>query len=281
MKPNEFFSIGEFSKITGLTVKTLRFYHEQNLLLPSMVDDQTGYRYYDAGKIDQARTIACLRELEFPLQEIAEILSNCRDESDILEYLQRHKKNLAAKAEHYKQVEARLDHIVRQQREARVAMKNSTFEVEEKNVDSMRMAGVRLTGRYSDCGQGFSKIGRKLGRYISGPCFLLHYDSEYKENDANFEACFPLRSGANIDAATGNTAGIDVRELPGGRCVALLHKGPYDELGRSYEKILKYIKSKGYNIEMPTREVYLKGPGMIFKGNPKKYLTEIQMLIQP
>ena len=38
------FSIGEFSKITGLTVKTLRYYHEEGVLVPSHVDGQTGYR---------------------------------------------------------------------------------------------------------------------------------------------------------------------------------------------------------------------------------------------
>jgi len=41
------FSIGEFSKITGWTVKTLRFYHEQGVLAPSYIDEETGYRYYD------------------------------------------------------------------------------------------------------------------------------------------------------------------------------------------------------------------------------------------
>ena len=70
-----------------------------------------------------------------------------------------------------------------------------------------------------------------------------------------------------------------MRELPGGPCVALLHQGPYEELGRSYAKILQYIKDEGFEIIRPTREVYLKGPGIIFRGNPKKYLTEIQMLI--
>ena len=74
--------------------------------------------------------------------------------------------------------------------------------------------------------------------------------------------------------------GISVRELPGGRCLALLHKGPYEELSRTYAKIMAYVKEKGCNIVMPTREVYLKGPGMIFRGNPKKYLTEIQMLVK-
>ena len=73
--------------------------------------------------------------------------------------------------------------------------------------------------------------------------------------------------------------GVAVHELPGGRCVSLLHKGPYEQLGRSYAKVMQYVKDKGYGVAMPTREIYLKGPGMIFRGNPKNYLTEIQMLV--
>ena len=152
-------------------------------------------------------------------------------------------------------------------------MKVSTFEVEEKSVDSMLVAGMRMKGKYSDCGRGFAQIGRQFGRHICGKAFLLHYDTEYKEEDADFEACMPVRKST----ADG---GISVRELPGGRCVALLHRGPYDELGQSYAKILAYAKDRGYEIETPTREVYIKGPGMIFKGNPKNYLTEIQLLIK-
>ena len=83
----------------------------------------------------------------------------------------------------------------------------------------------------------------------------------------------PIRKGAAVD-------GISVRELPAGRCVSLVHRGPWDELGRSYAKVLSSVKDHGYAIECPTREVYLKGPGMIFRGNPKKYLTEIQFLIK-
>jgi DNA-binding transcriptional MerR regulator len=270
------FSIGEFSQITGLTVKTLRFYHEQELLEPSCIDDQTGYRYYDAGKIETARIIAALRELEFSLAEISEILAHAKSDGDLLAHLESHKHQLAAKATHYRQLESRLDQIISHQRQARIVMKNVSTEVEEQIVDSIFIAAVRMTGRYSDCGQGFSQIGRRYGRYICGPCLMLHYDSEYKEIDANFEACMPVRS----EAAAKNVDGISLRELPGGKCVTLLHRGPYDQLSRSYEKILTYTKSKNYEILMPTREVYLKGPGMIFKGNPKKYLTEIQMLIK-
>ena len=154
-----------------------------------------------------------------------------------------------------------------------MAMKNSTFEVEEKVLDTMLIAGIRMKGKYSDCGKGFAQISKSFGRYICGNPLCLHYDGEYRQDDANFEACMPIRKGKEIE-------GISVRQLPSGRCVSLLHKGPYDESGRSYAKILEYVKAKGYEIILPTREVYLKGPGIILKGNPKNYLTEIQLLIR-
>jgi DNA-binding transcriptional MerR regulator len=47
--------IGEFSKVTGLSVKTLRFYHEKGILVPSSVDEATGYRFYDSSKVEKAR----------------------------------------------------------------------------------------------------------------------------------------------------------------------------------------------------------------------------------
>ena len=83
----------------------------------------------------------------------------------------------------------------------------------------------------------------------------------------------PVKGGQSKD-------GIEVRELPGGRCVSLLHKGPYEQLSRSYEQALAYVKQHGHKLVAPCREVYLKGPGIFFKGNPKTYLTELQLMIE-
>ena len=151
---------------------------------------------------------------------------------------------------------------------------NATFQVEEKTLDSIRIAGVRMKGKYCDCGKGFAKLGRAVGRFTNGKPMNLYYDGEYREDDADFEPCFPVKPAAK------QSPGISIRDLPGGKCVALLHQGPYDELGRSYEKLFAYIDQHGYTTRLPSREVYLKGPGMIFRGNPKKYLTEIQILLE-
>ncbi|MFO0845823.1 MAG: MerR family transcriptional regulator [Gemmataceae bacterium] len=267
------FTIGEFSKVTGLPVKTLRFYHEKGLLTPAHVEAQTGYRYYGGRQVEKARVVTALRGLEFSLEQIAEILTSYDDEADLLDFLERQRQLLAEKVDRYQAVLGSLAKVITNEREARQAMQNSSFEVQEKTLDTLLVAGVRMRGRYGDCGQGFGAIGKAMGRHVSGKAFLLHYDAEYREEDADFEACLPVRKAKAAP-------GVSVRELPGGRCVSLLHKGPYEELGRSYARVLEYVKEKGYEVVLPTREVYLKGPGMIFKGNPKNYLTEIQMLIK-
>jgi DNA-binding transcriptional MerR regulator/effector-binding domain-containing protein len=267
------FSIGEFSTITGLTVKTLRFYQEEGVLIPSCVDDQTGYRYYDAGKVEIARVIAQLRKLEFPLAAIAEILRECDDDNDLLAQLESRRAGIADKLRQYKETKGTLDQIISAIQKTRSAMSDASLQVTEKTLEPMLIAGVRMRGKYSECGQGFRQVGRMFGRHICGPPMMLIYDTEFKENDADFEACMPVRKGES-------TGEVQVRELPGGRCVSVLHKGPYDECGRSYERLLTFIKEKGYETTTPCREVYIKGPGMIFKGNPKNYLTEIQMMVR-
>jgi DNA-binding transcriptional MerR regulator/effector-binding domain-containing protein len=266
------FSIGDFSKITGLTVKTLRFYHEQGLLEPSAVDGQTGYRYYDRSKIETARIITCLRDLDFTLEEIGGILNSAGDDADLRGIMQRQKALLDSRIKRSRAIARSIGKFLAHDEEMRRIMAQASFEIEQKTIEPFRVAGIRTKGRYADCGASFGRIARRVGRYICGKPMLLHYDAEFRENDADFEACIPVRAGASADP-------ISIREIAGGPCVALLHQGPYEELGRSYARILEFIRARRLEVVMPTREIYHKGPGMIFRGNPKNYLTEIQILV--
>jgi DNA-binding transcriptional MerR regulator/effector-binding domain-containing protein len=267
------FSIGEFSKITGLTVKTLRFYHEQGLLHPSTVDEQTGYRYYDRSKIETARVITLLRGLDISLEEIREILRGAGDDADLRDVMERQRSAIEGKIRRYRAIVRSVDRFLEQDNEARCLMARASFQVEEKIAEPILIAGIRTKGRYSDCGEAFARIGKRFGRSINGKPLLVLFDFEYREDDADFATCMPIRSGTPVD-------GISVQELSGGDCVALLHKGPSEQLGRSYARLLEYTQEKGFEVVLPTREIYHKGPGMIFRGNPKNYLTEIQMLIK-
>jgi len=267
------YTIGEFSMITVLTVKALRHYHEIGLLVPGYVDPESGYRYYTQANIEKARAIRFLRDLTFSLEEIKEVLQDCRDDADAVDYLQKKRSAIETQVEKLKTISKDINHLIQVEREAAAMVKESQFDIEEKKVGPIQIASIRWKGSYPETGKYIGQVGRKAGRKISGPPFNLYYDEEYKETDADVESCFPVRDGEGLK-------GVEVKTLPGGKCVSLVHQGPYEQIGRSYAKVTDYIKDKRYKAATPSREIYLKGPGMIFKGNPKNYLTEIQVFIE-
>jgi DNA-binding transcriptional MerR regulator len=67
--------IGEFARRSRLSLKALRLYDERGVLVPSRVDQASGYRYYDTAQLDKARLVVMLRELQLPLTAIKELLA--------------------------------------------------------------------------------------------------------------------------------------------------------------------------------------------------------------
>jgi DNA-binding transcriptional MerR regulator len=68
-------SIGEFSQIAHLSVKTLWHYHDAGLLEPAQVGPRSGYRYYAATQIPTAQVIRRLRDLEMPIRQVRDVLA--------------------------------------------------------------------------------------------------------------------------------------------------------------------------------------------------------------
>lgn len=264
-------TIGEFSVITKLSVKTLRFYHEQGLLVPDYVDEESSYRYYRNASVEKAETIAFLRGLDFSIAEIADILQNYSEDIDIVKVLVKRRECINEKVARYNEALDRIELFIKTTREFNMNEANRT--VLEKTIDDMIFAGYRFKGKYQDMGKAFSIAGRATGRLISGPAMSLDHDGEYVENDADIEAGFPV--SRNI-----KKKGVESRMLKGGRAVTIMHYGPYETLGRSYTEVFGHINERKYKILVPCRVIYHKGPGMIFRGNPEKYITEIQVMVE-
>ncbi|MDC7125354.1 MAG: helix-turn-helix domain-containing protein [Spirochaetales bacterium] len=101
-------SIGEFSQVTRLTVKTLRYYHELGILVPVKIDEMTGYRYYDNDSFNRANSIISLKQLGFSLKEIKTILEKCEAEEDLKSFIQEKISEIRLKASELKKMENRL-----------------------------------------------------------------------------------------------------------------------------------------------------------------------------
>ena len=263
------YQIGVFSVIAKVSIKTLRYYQEIGLISPSHIDPDSGYRYYNERLLEKVRIIQKLKDMDFSLREIKDIIENYEDDSELVDYMKTKLAETRQRIKKYQKVQQQIKTIIKLEEE--IKMMNSQESIGIKNLEDMLIASIRFKGKYEEVGKYFGKIFKACGFQVKGQPFSLYYDQEYKENDADIEACVPVKREIKKE-------GINCRALKGGKAHTLIHKGPYECLGESYKKILDYIADNNLKITSPSREVYLKGPGMIFKGNPKKYITEIQML---
>lgn len=74
------YKIGDFSKIVGIPVRTLRFYAQYGVLEPSQIDNFTGYRYYSDENVIECELIKLLKSLDFTLEEIATYKNHLNNE---------------------------------------------------------------------------------------------------------------------------------------------------------------------------------------------------------
>ncbi len=264
------YQIGEFSRISRLSIKTLRYYHELGILNPVRVSSDSGYRYYDEKCLDRARVIRELRAFDFSIKEVKELLATCHDDADLREHLAAKLDQIRKQIGTYRNLEDRLRSLLTIEEDSTMATTQETITVKE--IPAMLIASIRFKGTYEELGTAFGTICRFCGRHAAGKPFSLYYDAEFKEEDADIEACVPVKREIHRNEVTSRT-------LPGGTAVTLLHHGPYERLGESYKVLLDHVKREKQAVIRPSREVYLKGPGMIFRGNPKKYVTEIQFLL--
>ncbi|MFD1900390.1 MerR family transcriptional regulator [Enterococcus termitis] len=94
-------SIGDFSKVSQVSPKTLRYYDEIDLLKPSYTDVSSGYRYYDVSQLETILLIKRLKEYTFSLEEINQVLKSDQDQALLHQTITQKEKEITAKMQHY------------------------------------------------------------------------------------------------------------------------------------------------------------------------------------
>ena len=141
------------------------------------------------------------------------------------------------------------------------------YKIDVTDVKEMLAATIRFTGRYSDLGKYVPLLYQAVKDCKTGRHFNCYYDDACVEQ-ADIELCLPVKCRITHPSVT-------CKKLPGIKALRTLHYGSYDTLYLAYKSVFAYANANNYKILVPTREVYLKSPGMIFKGNPANYTTEI------
>ena len=117
--------IQEFARLTGVSVRTLHYYDEIELLVPACVDKDTGYRYYDQASLLRMQEILFYRELDFSLKSIGQILSS--PNYDAKQSLSEQRNLLILKKERLERLISAIDHAMKGEN-VMSAFDNSKFD---------------------------------------------------------------------------------------------------------------------------------------------------------
>jgi effector-binding domain-containing protein len=288
------FKIGDFSKLSQVPVKTLRYYDELGLLKPAEVDRWTSYRYYSADQLPRLNRILALKDLGLSLAQIARLLDG--DPSglspsgrslplDQIRGMLRLKQ--AELQQRVQEEQARLARVEARLRQIEQEGKMPAYEVVLKKVEPQMVVAIRDTiPTFSDQGPLWTELATYLeqhGAKATGPSLTLYHDTEYRERDVDVEVATP------VSAPPPESDRVTVRQLPAAEEMAsVIHQGSYETLGQAYNALLAWIEANGYRIVGPNREVYLCCPDNEYTApdavgyaeyladTPAEYVTEVQ-----
>lgn len=257
------YTIGQFSRITRLPVRTLRYYDQEGLLKPALVNPETGYRYYSPEQIPLVAAIGSLKEMGIPLETVREVMAGRLSLRDILED---HRSAIQSKVNQYLTALARIDQILAQMGGSRV----SAYKVDVKEVPEMRVLASRQKAAITEIGSIIEKLWSAVmaaGLTVEGPVMARYFDEDFNPEETDYEVCIPV-SGPGTELAV----------IPRAKVVYTTHVGSFEEVGKAYQALMDECASKGYRIVGPPVEVYLRGPEST--RDPGEWLTEIRFPIE-
>ena len=107
--------IGDFSRLTQVTIKALRHYDSLGLLKPAHIDRESGYRYYTSGQLPRLNRIVALKEMGFSLDQIGQLLdaelSTAQMHGMLLAKQEEVRHQIAAEQQRLTRIESRLTQI--------------------------------------------------------------------------------------------------------------------------------------------------------------------------
>jgi DNA-binding transcriptional MerR regulator len=265
--------IGDFSRLSGISIKTLRYYDDLGLLKPAEVDPFTGYRYYSARQLPRLYRLLALKDLGFSLEQVAHLLTEGVSADQLRGMLR------LRQAEQQQRVDEE------QQRLTRVALRLRLIEMETtmpnydvilKNTPPQWIASARqVIANYKSVGQLYPQVFSHLARHnvAGGLSVALWHDGEAKDSEVDAEA------GIYLDQGLPSGEGVAVYQLPALTVASVVHHGAYQRLVEAYDAALRWVEANGYRVAGPIRELYLVSQQPV-RQDDESYVTEIQFPVE-
>ena len=241
-------SIGDFSRMTQLSVKTLRHYHEVGLVEPDFVDPSTGYRYYAPGQVGAAHVVRRLRELSMPIADVRAVLATAPDERNALisGHLGRLEGQLAATRAAVESLRAML------------GRPPAATGVELRTVPATPAVAIEATVDRDELvvwwqgavGELRATVGADRLAQTGAPGALFAY--EIFERDRGHASVF-----IPVDGHVRAVGRVRPFTVPPAELAVIRHHGPHDDVDLAYSALGQYALEREISATGPLREYYV------------------------
>ena len=243
-------TVGDFARVTHLSVKTLRHYHQVGLLEPAEVNPGNGYRYYSHDQIPVAQVIRRLRNLEMPVAEVKAVLA-APDSAARNALIAAHLDRLEAELAQTREAVGSLRSLLQRP--------DSPMPIEHRTVPATAAAGIRQTVDRADILSWWQGALGELHATVHaqglpqrGPSGGL-YASELFQHDRGEATVF-----IPVDGTIRPVGRVVAFVVPAAELAVAAHHGSLDDVDLTYSELGSYATSHEISVDGPLREYYLR-----------------------
>lgn len=264
------FKIGEFSKLTQVSIRMLRYYDEVGLFKPAEIDKWTEHRRYSVEQIPVLNRIIYLRDSGFNVSEIAKALD--KKEDSLIELLDMKyaeiEKTIQAEREKLQKIKLAKNEMLKEKSEIH-------YNISIKSIPSYQVLSLRrkISDYYAEgtLWQELSAFAQQQQIQISNNTFSIYHDTDYKETNVDVELCAPVKKHGD---SIGEFLYRNTEPIPIMACTMVY--GDFSNIAGAYIAFAGWLqKNIQYKMIGETRQIVHRGPWN--ECNPEKYLIEIQI----
>jgi DNA-binding transcriptional MerR regulator len=261
-------TIGQFSRLSQLSIRMLRHYDEHGVLHPTRVDPASGYRLYAPDLLVTAHRLRQLRDAGLSVAELAECVPLLRDPVALRALLVRQRGRLVEEVAEVTGRIREVDQLIAALEEPIMAI-----EVTHRTLPARTAASLRaVIPCYADEGQLWQRLMPAIFSSGTTPAPDAHaiavfHDEDYKESDVDVEIQLA------VAAPFADVGDVRCVEVPEQEVAVGVLNGPYDAIGSVMEAVGRWVPENGYAFAGPMFNVYLVSPHD--EPEPAKWVTEV------
>lgn len=251
-------TIGEFSNICKVSTKTLRYYDEIGLILPEVINPETGYRYYSINQLKTMLFINRLKTYNLSLEEIKCIIDSKENIDDLLCMILIQKQaELTKQIQAAKQVLMQMETDILSLKQGKSLMSYmEDIDVMLVDAEPLHIVSIRksvyednIENEYRNCyGMLLNKIANEQLTVLAPPMVLFH-NAEFSPNGLDIEFAVPIKE--HIKGS---------RDFKPGLCLKTVLKGSYNNLPSVYAKQREWAEREGFESSNALYEIYVTDP---------------------